>query len=124
MKYWYCFIIVLWAGIACEGDQYINSDLLGKWKVYKTRLNDKDISKRSDPTNENGFEFRADGTYETFGNLGHQDHGRYKIEEDRLTFISEEGKSRSTAQIDLKQDTLYLNFKMDDSKVLYISLAR
>ena len=63
------FILVVLAFVltACNQQQVKESDaIVGRWKIYKTNIGGKDISKSSDPTFENGIEFKKDGTFYRF----------------------------------------------------------
>lgn len=120
----YISLIILIACLSCQSKDKIPKDLIGKWKIYQTQLNRKDITKSADPTNQNGLEFHANENYRSFGNPGHQDEGTYTVEEHVLTFESQETKSRTGAKMILIEDTLHLEILMDSSKTLSMSLYK
>ena len=117
-----CFVLS-----ACNIQQVKEPDsITGKWKIYKTNIGGRDISKSSDPTNENGIEFRADGTFYSFGNPGHRDEGVYYMEEEGvLTFESIKKKNViSKALVEINEDSLQLSFQLNQGKLLNISLYK
>lgn len=120
------FLIVLCC-LSCNNQpnvQEIPEALIGKWKTYDTRLNTKDISKSSDPTKENGLEFKSDGNYISFGNPSHQDQGIYEVNKDDLLFKSKKSSGATRAKMRLTQDTLQLDMLIDSTNTLFMKLYR
>lgn len=109
---------------SCKGKQEVPEALIGEWKIYKTRLNKKDISKSADPTNVNGLEFQANGNYISFGNPRHQDEGAYEVSGAQLTFKSSQTTGITSAKMILSQDTLELNMSVDSTKTLFMKLYK
>lgn len=118
------WVLVLFFLGACNNNSQEAKSLIGKWKIYKTVLDNKDISKSSDPSNENGIEFKADGQYVGFGNPGHQGAGTYELKDNVVIFKSELTPGNTEAEMTLEQDTLHLKMLMDGSKPLSMSLYR
>lgn len=110
--------------LSCNGKQEVPEALIGKWKIYKTQLNNKDISKSADPTNENGLEFQTNGNYISFGNPKHQDQGIYEVEKNNLLFKSKETSGLTKAQMTLIPDTLQLTMSVDSSTTLFMKLYK
>lgn len=119
------FILVV---TACNSDvSNTNQLIIGKWKIYKIRMAGKDITKSSDPKNENGFEFKNTTTYQSFGNKGHQDGGAYNLSNrgKSLLLTSDKIENSSTAAaIELQGDTLNLEFHLEGNKKLEMALYR
>ena len=103
-----------------------NSQLVGKWKIYKTHSGGKDITKSADPGNKNGLEFREDGSYHGFGNPGHQDKGLFFLTDKgkTLEMKNPEHNSSSFADIEIQQDSLRLTFGISNKKIINIYLYR
>lgn len=118
------FLIVSLGCLACNNKQEVPEALIGRWKTYDTKLNARDISKRSDPTNENGLEFQANGNYISFGNPKHQDEGTYEVKKDNLLFKSKNSSGATTAKMNLMQDTLHLKIAVDTTSTLFMKLYR
>lgn len=118
------FILSLVLLFSCNNSAEKKNPIKGKWKVYQTRLNGRDISKSSDPKNENGIAFGEQNAYESFGNLGHQDKGVYSISNNgkTLTLSSGKGNNSTTAKIDWQGDSLQLEFKLDNNGILEMGL--
>lgn len=120
------FLIVLCC-LSCNNKPNVSEvpeSLIGRWKTYDTRLNTKDISKSSDPTKENGLEFKSDGNYISFGNPNHQDEGGYEVNKDDLLFKSKKSSGVTRAKMILTQDTLQLKISMDTTTTLFMKLYR
>jgi len=117
------FLIALCC-LSCNNKQEIPEDLIGRWKTYDTKLNKKDISKSSDPTNENGLEFQPNGNYISFGNPRHQDEGVYEVNQDNLLFKSKKEPGATKAKMVLRQDTLQLKMSVDSTTTLSMKLYR
>ncbi|CAA6830132.1 MAG: Unknown protein [uncultured Aureispira sp.] len=117
------FLLVLCC-LSCNNKPNIPEALIGKWKIYDTKFNTKDISKSSDPTNENGLEFQANGNYISFGNPRHEDQGTYEVNKDDLLFKSRKIVGVTNAKMILAQDTLQLNIAVDSTKTLFMKLYR
>jgi hypothetical protein len=116
--------LIAFCCLSCNNKQDIPEGLIGKWKTYHTKLNAKDISKRSDPTNENGLEFQPNGNYISFGNPRHQDEGVYEVNKEDLLFKSKNSTGATTAKMVLIQDTLQLQISMDTTNTLLMKLYR
>ena len=110
--------------MSCNSKPNRPEALIGKWKMYDIKINKKDISKSSDPTNVNGLEFQANGNYISFGNPNHEDQGVYEVKENDLLFRSEKMAGSSRAQMILAQDTLQLEMRVDSTKTLFMKLYR
>lgn len=110
---------------ACGSDEPASDQLEGNWKIYQVSYGGKDISKSSDPTNENGFWFDGSANYRRFGNLGHRDTGEYKFDGAWLTFKSQQDSMEIRALVDLEQqDTLKLLFSLQNNDTLKMSLYK
>jgi len=113
---------------ACNLDvSNTNHLIIGKWKIYKTRMAGKDITKSSDPKNENGLDFKDAAFYESFGNEGHQDGGTYRLSNESKSLLLTSDKtanSSTTATVDLQGDTLKLEFELEGNKKLEMELYR
>ncbi|MBL4650628.1 MAG: hypothetical protein JKY03_12935 [Aureispira sp.] len=116
--------LIAFCCLSCNNKPNIPEALIGKWKTYETKLNTKDISKSSDPTNENGLEFQSDGNYISFGNPNHQDQGVYEVNKDDLLFKSKKISGATRAKMLLTQDTLQLKISMDTTTTLFMKLYR
>lgn len=113
--------------MACQDNadqKRLEKDLLGRWKIYQVRYGKKDISKSSDPGNENGIDFYDNNTYYRFGNLGFQDTGRYSLEEGCLVFTSEKDSLKQYTLIDLERDTLKIIIPLEKDDTLKMSLYK
>ncbi|BDS14769.1 hypothetical protein [Aureispira anguillae] len=118
------YLILFGLLIACKDNHHFNEKLVGKWKIYKTRLNQRDISKSADPKHENGLEFKANGDYLSFGNARHQGKGTYELKGDRLLLRDAVENGTNSAMLKLQQDTLSLEFSFDSTQVLSLRLYR
>lgn len=107
---------------ACNNDRA--SELKGNWKTYKVNYGGKDISKSSDPTNENGLWFDGTSNYRRFGNLGHRDSGKYTFKDNRLNMKAEKDSSNFNALVDLQADTLHLLLPLEGDDTLKMSLYK
>lgn len=110
--------------LSCNNNQDIPEGLVGKWKMYYTKFNAKDISKSSDPTNENGLEFQANGDYISFGNPRHEDEGTYEVDQDNLLLKSKKTLGATKAKMLLTGDTLQLDMNIDTTSTLLMKLYR
>lgn len=110
--------------IACNNNGTVTHKIVGKWKIYQTKIDQRDISKSSDPTYENGLEFKENGVYISFGNPGHHDQGTYKIDDKKLVLKSEQGQNSTNATINLTNDSLQLDIALDSLRTLYMGLYR
>ena len=117
------FLIALCC-LSCNNKPNRPEALIGRWKMYDSRLNTKDISKSSDPTKENGLEFKSDGNYISFGNPRHQDEGIYEVKKGDLLFKSKKSSGATRAKMILTQDTLQLNMPVDSTTTLFMKLYR
>jgi hypothetical protein len=117
------FVVALCC-LSCNNKQDIPQGLIGKWKIFYTKMNGKDISKSADPTNENGLEFQADGNYISFGNPRHQDKGIYEVNKDNLLLKSKTNSGTTSTKMLLKQDTLQLEISVDSTSTLFMNLYR
>ncbi len=118
-------IILIFLLVACHSEQSKNSKMIvGKWKTIKTKMDKTDISKRSDPTNENGLEFRADGSFVSFGNPMNQDKGTYSFSEGGKNLEMKGENGVGTASIDWRGDTLLLAFPYNKVQTINMTLCR
>jgi len=120
----YTFFLVILCCLSCNNKQDVPTELIGKWKTHHTRLNAKDISKSSDPTNENGLEFQSNGNYISFGNPRHQDQGVYEVDGANLLFKSKKITGVTKAKMTLVKDTLELKMSMDSTTTLFMKLYK
>jgi hypothetical protein len=124
MKY-LLLVITIMVLTACGSDEPAANQLEGNWKIYQVSYGGKDISKSSDPTNENGFWFDGNTNYRRFGNPGHRDTGAYKLDGDWLTFKSQQDSMEISALVDWEQqDTLKLLFSLENNDTLKMSLYK
>ena len=121
MKYLISLVCCSVLLMTCGNDK---NNLKGNWKIYKVRYGDKDISKSSDPTQENGFWFDGENTYRRFGNKAHQDTGTYHQEGRWLSFSSQQDSLEIRAILDAHQDTITLIFPMQEADTLKMSLYK
>ena len=123
----YLFLVLCFIFFACDSQQRKELDtIIGKWKIYKTKVGARDISKSADPTNENGLEFRENGTFHSFGNPGHLDEGVYSLQEGGI-LILESSKNKhavSKARVEIRGDSLDLSFQVNENQALNISLYK
>ncbi len=123
----YLFLFLCFIFFACDTQLSKQSGaIVGKWKIYKTKAGLRDISKSADPTNENGLEFREDGTFLSFGNPGHRDEGVYSLLEGGI-LILESSKNKhavSKATVEIRGDSLDLSFQLNEDQPLNISLYK
>lgn len=123
MKYLFSLVCCCSALLfACGSDQA--SALEGSWKIYKVNYGGKDISKSSDPTNENGFWFDGSNNYRRFGNEAHRDTGTYILEEGWLSFKSQQDSLEVRAIVNLEQDSIQLFFPMHNDDTLKMRLYK
>lgn len=122
MKYWISLVCCSTLWMACQQDKAM--DLEGNWKIYKISYGGKDISKSSDPFNENGISFYEDNTYKRFGNAGFQDTGSYTLEEDWLVFASEQDSLKQYTIPNLQQDTLEIVIPLEEDDTLKMGLYK
>lgn len=110
MKHLMSCLVVGLLFVACGNNtqKYQAKDLLGRWKVYSVNYRGKDISKSSDPKQNNGILFEENGNYERFGMLGFQDTGSYALEEEWLIFTSQQDSLPQYNTIQLQNDSLFL----------------
>lgn len=122
MKYWISLVCCSTLLIACQQDKA--KDLEGNWKIYKTSYGKRDISKSSDPFNENGITFYENKTYRRFGNAGFQDSGKYTLEEDWLVFDSEQDSLKQYTFTTVQQDSMEIIIPLEEDDTIRMNLYK
>ncbi len=110
--------------MACNSDKAQQAALEGNWKTDRVYYGQQDISKSSDPTNENGFWFDGENKYRRFGNPAHREEGTYQIEGEWLTLQAADDSLTTSAWYDLDGDSLSLLIPLIDDDTIRMQLHK
>ncbi len=125
MKYVIGLVLCSTFWMACQSKEQLDREkLAGNWKIDKVSFGGKDISKSSDPTQENGFWFDTENGYRRFGNAAHRDTGRYVLDGQWLSFTSQQDSVPVNAAFRFVQDSLQLVFPMEEDDTLKMRLYK